>query len=150
MENTQSTSLRLAKQNFLIGPSWERVGMATERTERGLMFRVSLFRAAAATVSCSIWNDSKVQSLVGVGRCAIYANNPASERDNEFFSYQLARKSGYECENVSGGPGNKDEDKETGLSIGCCANGSVEQRSYARYNRVRFYARSHVGSTWMY
>lgn len=32
------------------------------------MFRVPLFRPAAAAVSCSIWNDSKVQSLVGVGR----------------------------------------------------------------------------------
>lgn len=45
----------------------QHVAIATERAETGLMFRVSPFRAAAATVSCSIWNDSKVQSLVGVG-----------------------------------------------------------------------------------
>lgn len=44
------------------------VAIATERAETGLMFLIPPFQAAAATVSCSIWNDSKVQSLVGVGR----------------------------------------------------------------------------------
>lgn len=71
---------------------------------------------AAATVSCSIWNDSKVQSLVGVGRCAIPTSNPASQRDSEFFSYQLVHEGGYKCEDVSGGPEGKDEDKETELT----------------------------------
>lgn len=49
------------------GESARRHGNGTHGTH-GLMFRVPLFRPAAAAVSCSIWNDSKVQSLVGVGR----------------------------------------------------------------------------------
>lgn len=43
------------------------------------MFRVPLFRPAAAAVSCSIWNDSKVQSLVGVGRQRTQPEEPQPE-----------------------------------------------------------------------
>lgn len=56
--------------------------MATERTERGLTFRVPPFRPAAATVSCSIWNDSKVQSLVGVGRCRSQVEESSQVRES--------------------------------------------------------------------
>lgn len=50
------------------GGKQQRVAMTMARAERGLMFHIPSFRAAAAIVSCSIWNDSEVQSLVGIGR----------------------------------------------------------------------------------